>query len=131
MDVLGETVAQYGGAEAIDTGNDRLTYDELAEAVAEPRGSSTPAASDPGTASGSGSGPGSLVTLTRSSRASCSPVSVLGFASAATAPRPSVDAGATEELILDHGWSAGSIDFERGEFDRLALGRTAASMARA
>jgi non-ribosomal peptide synthetase component E (peptide arylation enzyme) len=35
MDVLGEIVAQYGGAEAIDIGNDRLTYDELAEAVAE------------------------------------------------------------------------------------------------
>src|SRR3954447_22397239 len=32
-----------------------------------------------------------------------------------------IQVGATAELVLDHGWSPGSIDFERGEFDALGL----------
>ena len=31
-----------------------------------------------------------------------------------------IQVGAVAELILDHGWPADSIDFERGEFDALA-----------
>lgn len=33
-----------------------------------------------------------------------------------------IQVGATAELVLDHGWSPNAIDFERGEFDALALG---------
>lgn len=32
-----------------------------------------------------------------------------------------VQIGATAELVLDHGWSASSVDFERGEFDAWAV----------
>jgi hypothetical protein len=33
-----------------------------------------------------------------------------------------IQIGATAELVLDHGWSPGDIDFERGEFDAVGVG---------
>ena len=33
-----------------------------------------------------------------------------------------IQIGATAELVLDHGWSASDIDFERGEFDAIGVG---------
>ena len=40
-----------------------------------------------------------------------------------------IQVGATAELVLDHGWPSGAVDFERGEFD--ALGRVGKSRHRA
>jgi hypothetical protein len=33
-----------------------------------------------------------------------------------------IQIGTTAELVLDHGWSASDIDFERGEFDAVGVG---------
>ena len=34
-----------------------------------------------------------------------------------------IQIGTTAELVLDHGWTPQAIDFERGEFDAVAVGR--------
>ena len=46
----------------------------------------------------------------------------LTFSLARRGPGDLIQIGATAELVLDHGWSPGDIDFERGEFDAVGDG---------